>query len=98
MGFHAWVVESVIPRTFIKRDFMGWADIIYLTGKAIVGVQVTTGSHHANRLDKILAEPRALAWLQSGGLIEVWSYVRYTDSKEWLLRKEEIVEEDFQPK
>ena len=96
LGYLAWIVESVIPRTFIKRDFMGWADIIYLTEASIVGVQVTSGDHHAARTAKVLAEPRAKAWLKAGGIIEVWSYVQYEKGGEWMLRKEEVVIEDFE--
>lgn len=97
LGFHAWVVESTIPKTFIKRDFMGWADIIYLTS-SIVGVQVTSGSNHAARRSKILAEPRAKAWLEAGGLIEVWSVDKQGargEVKRWVIRKEELVLADF---
>lgn len=98
-GFYAWVVESKIPKTFISRDFMGWADIIYLTQTNIVGVQVTSGANHAARRSKILAEPRALAWLQAGGLIEVHSWSKQGargQVKAWVCRKEEIVAADFE--
>lgn len=100
-GHYAWVVESTIPKTFIKRDFMGWADVIYLTKTNIVGVQVTaggSGGQHASRKAKIIAEPRALAWLQAGGLIEVWSFAKQGArgaAKKWTLRREELVAEDF---
>ena len=98
LGFVAGGVEQTIPRTFIKRDFCGWCDIIYLTGKSIVGVQVTDASNHAHRRVKILAEPRALVWLRSGGLIEIWSYAKQGaigEQKRWKCRKEEIVATDF---
>lgn len=100
LGYPAWVVESKVPKTIITRDFMGWADIIYVTCVSIVGVQVTTGAHHAVRKAKIIAEPRALAWINAGGLIELWSYTQKGargEVKRWALRKEEIVREDFAP-
>ena len=101
LGFDAAIVEQTIPKTWIKRDMFGWVDIVYLTGTSIVGVQVTSGVNHAARRSKILAEPRALKWLKSGGLIEVWSYDlkgARGEVKKWTLRKEEIIESDFAEK
>lgn len=99
-GFTAWIVESTIPKTFIKRDFMGFADIIYLTASSIVALQVTSneGGNHAARRTKIIAEPRALQWLKAGGLIELWSFAKQGprgEAKTWVLRKEELVASDF---
>lgn len=81
-----------------KNDFLGFADIVYCTGSSIVALQVTDGTHHSKRVAKILAEPRALAWLQSGGLIEVWSFMKQGlagKPKRWVCRKQEVVMEDF---
>jgi len=99
-GYHAAVVEQKIPYTFISRDFMNWADIIYLTESNIVGLQVTTntGGQHTKHRAKILAEPRALAWIKAGGLIELWSFAKQGPRgkvKKWVCRKEEITEDDF---
>ncbi len=97
-GFTFGIVERKVPYQFISQDFLGFADLIYLTKASIVAVQVTTGSNHAARRTKILAEPRALAWIKSGGLIEIWSFALQGGSgkaKRWVLRKEEIVEGDF---
>lgn len=98
LGYHAGMVEQRIPKTFITRDFMNWCDLIYLTQSNIVGVQVTSGANHASRRAKILAEPRALAWINAGGIIEVWSWAKQGSRgarKAWKLRTEEIVREDF---
>ena len=103
MGWTAAVVEQTIPKTYIKRDFLGFADLIVLrpdldlpadsnvTG--IVAVQVTSGSNHAARAAKIAAEPRAKAWLVCGGLIEVWSWAKQGargKRKVWTLRRESL--------
>ena len=109
MGWTAGVVEQTIPKTFIKRDFLGFADMIVLrpdldlpadsnvTG--IVAVQVTSGSegesggHHADRVKKIQAEPRAAVWKSCGGLIEVWSWSKQGargKRKVWTLREESL--------
>lgn len=99
-GFHAAVVEKHIPHTFITQDMFGFADIVYLTATSIVALQVTSnnGGNHSARKAKIIAEPRALAWLKAGGLIELWSYAKQGprgQEKVWTLRREEIVAEDF---
>lgn len=39
------VVEQVVPRTFIKRDFLGVIDLIAVTPDGILGVQVTSGTN-----------------------------------------------------
>ncbi len=94
-GYEPAVVESVIPRTFIKRDLWGWCDIIAINGVNTLGVQVTSGggskgeSNAKARKRKILAEPRALIWIQSGNLLELWNWL---DDK---FVKEEIVAADF---
>lgn len=98
LGFVAGKVEQTIPRTFIKRDFLGFVDVIYCTPTSIVALQVTSGggsgkSNAKARRRKILAEPRALAWVKAGGLIEIWNYVKREDA--WGCEKEEIIESDF---
>jgi hypothetical protein len=62
----------------------------------IIGIQVTAGggskgesNSNARRL-KILAEPRALLWIKSGALCELWNY-----NSDGILQREEIVAEDF---
>ncbi len=40
----------------------------------ILGIQATTGAHHANRREKILAEPRAKEWGDAGGRLELWTW------------------------
>ena len=100
LGYVCGSVEQTIPRTFIKRDFLGWCDLIYLSS-SIIGVQITDASNHAHRREKILAEPRARAWLKAGGLIEIWSWAKQGprgQGKRWTLRKEELVEADFDAK
>jgi hypothetical protein len=98
LGYEPTVVEQHIPKTFIKRDAWNWCDIIAINGVNILGVQVTTGDNHSKRRAKILAEPRAEKWLQSGGLIEVWSVARKgskQDKAGGVVRKEPITLEMF---
>ena len=88
LGAIADVTERWIPNTKIRKDLFGFIDILALIGPNTIGIQTTTRSHHAARRKKILAEPRAKAWLKAGNMIEVWSWSGST------CRKEEIVLED----
>lgn len=91
-GWVAQVVEQTIPRTFIKRDFLGIIDIIAVSQGAagirhgdgayivtrgeVIGIQVTSGTNHAARIAKAKAEPRLSAWLGAGAIFQVWSYAK----------------------
>lgn len=93
LGAVAAIVERWNPHAKIRQDLFGCIDILYLIGKNTVGVQVTSGSNHAARRKKILAEPRVAAWLRAGNLLEIWSYSKTGvrgKRKMWTCRKEEI--------
>lgn len=70
-GWTAQVVERWIPRAFIRKDLYGCIDILAINGKAILGVQATSGSNISARLAKIASLPSAALWRASGGLLEV---------------------------
>ena len=94
-GLPASVVERWNPHAKIRQDAFGFIDLIVLDtdAHAIIGVQATSASNHAARRRKILAEPKALAWSNAGGLIEVWSWSKragVTKRKVWTLRREEV--------
>ena len=87
------VVEQVVPRTFIKRDFLGVIDLIAVTPDGILGVQVTSGTNHAARRTKALAEQRLQLWLEAGGRFAIWSWSKRGAAgkrKQWALREEAI--------
>lgn len=101
-GWTAQVVEQTIRipggRTF-KRDLYGCIDIVALTGAGILGIQVTSGAHNAERHAKILAEPRMKLWLESGARLAVWSYSKRGargKRKTWVLREVEVRVEEFE--
>lgn len=57
----------------------------------ILGIQACAGASHADRRDKILAEPRARAWVYAGGQLELWSWAKQGargKAKRWTLRVE----------
>jgi len=99
-GWPANVVEQRVPRVFITRDLFNCIDIVAIADHAILGIQATSGTNHAARRAKILAEPRALQWLQAGARFEVWSWSKRGPRgkrKLWTLRVQEIRVEDFAP-
>jgi hypothetical protein len=89
-GYVCQVVESWVPHTQIRRDFLGAIDIIGVkAGESPLGVQATTSSHHAHRLAKARALPGLRAWLAAGCRFEVWSW----DSRG--VRREALAGEDL---
>lgn len=93
MRRRGWTAEKVEQRItrFITRDLFNVIDIVALDGTRIVGVQVTSGSNHAARRTKILAEPLVQRWLACGAELELWSYAKQGARgrrKTWTLRVE----------
>lgn len=82
-GWTVGVVEQTIPHTFIKRDFLGFADLVCCSpSMGILAVQVTGGGHLSDRAEKIRQEPRAAIWLASGGRIQVHDWRKRAGQKE----------------
>jgi hypothetical protein len=100
LGLTAQVVEKWIPQRRIRIDLFGVIDIIAVKqGIGIIGIQATSGTNHAARRSKALAEPRLREWLLSGGRYELWSYSKRGERgkrKLWTLRREEITAEQME--
>lgn len=101
-GWTAGVVERRIP--FPKPqgttiDLFGVIDVVAIADGRIVGIQVTSGSNHDSRKDKILAEPRAREWVERGrGHLELWSFAKRGGRhvrKLWSLRVEAFTAESW---
>lgn len=98
LGFTAEKVEQRIPIPNAKfaptRDFINVIDLIaFRVGVGIVGIQATSDSNHAARMEKARKEPMLQVWLESGGRFEVWSWgLRGPrgERKVWTLRREEL--------
>jgi hypothetical protein len=97
-GWIAQVVERWSPYARKTLDLFNVIDVVAIARPsdqrpaAILGIQTTSGAHHADRRDKILAEPKARAWVEAGGRLELWSWSkrggRYVTRKKWELRVE----------
>lgn len=100
-GYIVAKVEQRIPHCFVTRDAFNIFDLLAASrGGGIVGVQVTSGSNGAARRDKILAEPQARVWIESGGRIFLHLWAKRNDRtagarKLYSLKEEEIVLADF---
>ena len=93
LGWHAGVVERRLPRVFITVDLFGCIDVVAIAGDRIIGIQATTGAHHADRRAKALAEPRLRAWLAAGAGFEIWTWSKRGEEgkrKLWTLRREPL--------
>lgn len=107
-GWIAQVVEHRVPRMQITRDLFNVIDVVALDdgtmvpragGGRILGIQACAGASHAARRDKILAEPKARAWVAAGGHLELWSWSkrggRHVTRKKWELRVEAFTAESW---
>lgn len=99
LGYVAEVVERWIPRTKIRVDLFGTIDVVAVREGECLGVQATSGSNAAARLNKAKAEPRLAAWLRAGCRFEVWSWrlagVRGA-RKVWTLRRVSLALEELE--
>lgn len=88
------------PVISVRRDLFGYVDILALGKGETLLVQVTSGSNHSSRVEKILNDPQvsvtALKCLKAGARIFVHSWAKKGlrgEAKHWTLRSEEITED-----
>lgn len=98
-GHRCQVVEQFCQYSRQRIDLFGFIDIVAVRER-LVGLQCTSGSNHSSRVKKIVTECRedALAWINAGGTIEVWSWKRYkkaVNRRFWRPRIDVITAEDF---
>ena len=97
-GWTYQVVEHWNAWAHIRQDLFGCIDILACHPTyGIVGIQACVGGSHSARRDKALVEPRLLAWLESGGKFEVWSWAERgerDEKKVWTLRVEPFLLSD----
>lgn len=108
-----WIAQNVeqfvrFPPPGHRLDLFGVIDIVAIAPAGAVapssncntiGIQATaSAAHHAHRRDKILAEPRAKAWVEAGNGLELWSWSKRGDRgarKLWTLRVEVFTAESW---
>jgi hypothetical protein len=86
LGYLAEVVEKTIPRVFIRKDLYGFIDILAIRDGEILGVQATSGSNVASRVDKIANHNNVGAVRKAGIRIHVHGW-RKNSNRRWVLRE-----------
>lgn len=97
-GRTSQVVERWNQHARVRVDLFGVIDLVALAPGVVLGIQACAGASHAARRTKILAEPRAIQWLQAGAALEIWSWAKQGargKAKRWTLRVEAITLEMF---
>jgi hypothetical protein len=108
-----WIAQNVeqfvrFPPPGHRLDLFGVIDIVAVVPadavaamslRRTIGIQATaSAAHHAHRRDKILAEPRAKAWVGAGNGLELWSWSKRGGAgtrKLWTLRVEVFTAESW---
>lgn len=77
LGWEVADVEKWIPRTNIRQDLFGFADLLCVKGDTTLAVQVCSirssgGGDFAPHQTKMLAAPLLAKCLEAGWLVELW--------------------------
>ena len=96
----AQVVEKWNPFAKIRQDLFGFVDVFAVRddGRALL-VQATSGSNHAARRVKLLANKNLRTCLLADLEVEVWSWAKQGPRgkrKTWQLRREAITLADLE--
>lgn len=101
-GWTCQVVEKWIPFTKQRKDLFDCIDIVAIHPdvQGVLGVQATAnnGGHHANRLQKILENPKAALWMNAGNKLWVVSWAKQGPRgavKKWVGRCDALKASDF---
>lgn len=96
-----WTVDVTERRKGpVAVDLYGMFDLLMFSDYFIVGVQVTTGSHHGNRRVKILESPLCDKWLKETSrdiLILSWRQpvIKGKLQRTWVPREEWLGDKDM---
>lgn len=74
-GAVAVVVERYNHFARRRQDVFG-ADIQAVWRGRLIGIQSTSGSNHASRVQKAINSTEVLAWLSTGNSFQVWSWTK----------------------
>lgn len=92
IGGIAAVVEHWNPHVKIRQDLFGCLDVVGLLPNAArtIGIQACVTGDQQKRIAKILAEPRARAWVACGNALECHGWAKRGERgkrKLWTLSK-----------
>ncbi len=75
IGMPAGLVERRLPKQFTTVDLFGFIDVVALLPGRVLGIQACgASSDFQNHVRKIDAAPHLKAWLDSGSVLEIWSW------------------------
>lgn len=78
-GWTVAIVERWNSYARIRQDLFGFIDLLAVGPDGTMAVQTTSGDHVAERVEKILAEPRARACAAAGWQIVVHGWRKVGD-------------------
>jgi hypothetical protein len=96
-GYVADVVERWIAQAGVRKDFLGFADILAFSPHepGVLAVQATSLSNISSRLAKARSKPELKAWLAAEGrTFEVWGWV--LRAGRWQVKRLAVRGEDLQ--
>ena len=95
-GYVGDVVERWIAAAGVRRDFMGFADVIAVSRREpdILAIQATTLANVSARLAKARSCPELKVWLKSARF-EVWGWAKR--ASRWEVRRVAVRAEDLGP-
>ena len=85
-GYTAEVVEKWVPGANIRRDLLGFIDVLAIRETEVVGVQATSGSNVASRIAKIAEHANVGAVRKAGIRILVHGWRKAANGR-WTLRE-----------
>ena len=79
IGYSVDVVERIVPKTFIRKDYLGFIDLIAVGHGEVLGIQVCAPnqiSAHKTKIRKQIVREDVERWLDAAKL-ELWSWEPY---------------------
>jgi hypothetical protein len=91
-----WIVERWIPGASIRKDFLGFVDLLALkVGEPILAVQTTSAANVAARLTKAQGLASLRTWLACGGAFVVHGWAKSGKDGLWHVRIVQVSPEDL---
>lgn len=93
LGYLAGVVERFNHHTKTRHDLFGCIDLVAISVEhGTLGVQATSGSNLASRVEKSLWIPELCVWLAAGNRFECWGWRKLKHGKNSVRWEPRIVE------
>ena len=87
-GWLCEVVERWNPHARVRNDLWGFVDVLALKDGVTLGVQATSASNVAARINKIADHPNLPAVRDAGWRLEVWGWAK--KGSRWQARKVDV--------